>query len=118
VVGAENRPALAGHVDITSDKGRVFFGDLVCRCRELKCGILGRDAKKHCNEGSHRLVAKWPSRRQLVSEGFPNQETSVKDRQKPSALRRSASLGGLRSKILSPVPKDSKALDSLTVLNT
>ena len=102
MVGAENRPALAGHVDSTSDKGRVFFGDLVCRCRELKCGVLGRDAKKHCNEGSHRLVAKWPSRRQLVSEGFPNQETSVKDCQKPSGFAASCILGVLRNTFACP----------------
>jgi hypothetical protein len=30
------------------------------RCGELKCGILGRDAEKHGNEGSHRIMTKRP----------------------------------------------------------
>ena len=77
MVGTENRERLARHVDSTSDKGRVFFGDLDCRCRELKCGFVGRYAERHVNEGSDRLMAKRPLPRQLVSEGFANQETSV-----------------------------------------
>ena len=77
--GAENRTALARHVDSSSHERTVAFGDLDGRCGELKCGFLGGDAEERGNEGSHRLVAKWPSPRQLVSEGFPNQETSVKD---------------------------------------
>ena len=91
MVGAENRPALAGHVDSSPHERTVAFWDLDRRCGELKCGILGRDAEKHGNEGSHRLMAKRPLPRQLVAEGFPNQETSVKGCQKPSVLQRSAS---------------------------
>jgi len=60
VVGAENRPALAGHVDSSPHERTVAFWDLDRRCGELKCGILVGDAEKHGNEGSHRLMAKWP----------------------------------------------------------
>src|SRR5580704_16012610 len=89
VVGAENGAALARHVDSSSDERTVALWDLDRRCRELKCGFLGRDAKKHGNEGSQRLMAQRSLPRQLVAEGFPNQETSVKARQKFSASRRS-----------------------------
>jgi len=91
VVGAENNTALAGHVDSSPCERTVAFWDLDHRCGELKCGFLVRDAEKHGNQGSHRLVAKWPLPRQLVAEGFPKQEDSVTARQKPSALQRPAS---------------------------
>ena len=84
MVGTENGQALARHVDSTPDEGTVVLWDLDRRRCELKCGFVGRDAEKHGNEGSDRLVAKWPSPRQLVSEGFPNQETSVKDCRNPA----------------------------------
>ena len=84
MVGAEDGQKLARYVDSSPDERTVALWDLDCRCRELECGFLGRDAERHSNEGSDRLMAKWPSRRQLVAEGFPNQETSVKDCQKPS----------------------------------
>jgi hypothetical protein len=84
VVGAENRTALARHVDSSPHERTVAFWGLDRRCGELKCGILVRDAEKHGNEGSQRLMAKWPSPRQLVSEGFPNQRTSVKARHNPA----------------------------------
>ena len=60
MVGAENRTALARHVDSTPDERTVAVWDLDRRCGELKCGILVGDAEKHGNEGSHRLMAKWP----------------------------------------------------------
>ena len=77
--GAENGQRLAGHVDSSPHERTVALWDLDRRCGELKCGFLCRDAEKHGNEGSDRLVAKRPLPRQLVSERFPNQETSVKD---------------------------------------
>ena len=79
MVRAENRPALAGHVDSSPHERTVALWDLDRRCGELECGILGRDAEKHGNQGSVGLMAKRSLPRQLVSEGFPNQETSVKD---------------------------------------
>ena len=83
MVGAENRTALARHVDSTPDEGTVVLWDLDRRRCELKCGFVGRDAEKHGNEGSDRLVAKWPLPRQLVAEGFPNEETSVRASRNP-----------------------------------
>ena len=115
MVGTEIRPAVAGHVDSSANERTVAFWDLDRRCGELKCGILVRDAEKHGNEGSQRLMAQRSLPRQLVAEGFPNQETSVKDCLLPSAFQR---LRVLRSTTPSPVPKDSKALDSLTVPDT
>ena len=89
MVGAENRQRLARNVDSSPDERTVALWHLDCRCRELECGFVGGDAERHSNEGSDRLMAKRPLPRQLVSEGFPNQETSVKDCQQPSALQRS-----------------------------
>jgi len=91
VVGAENGSALAGHVDSSPNEKTVAFRDLDRRCRELKCGILGRDAEKCDNERSHRLMAQRSLPRQLVAEGLPHQEASVTARQKPGALQRPAS---------------------------
>src|SRR5689334_12314175 len=70
VFGTENRERLARHVDGSSDERTVAFWDLDRRCGELKCGFVGRDAERHGNEGSHRLMAKWPSPRQLVAQRF------------------------------------------------
>ncbi len=83
MVGAENGPALAGHVDSPANERTVAVWDLDRRCGELKCGILSRDAEKHGNERSHRLMAKRSLSRQLVAEGLPNQETSVKTARNP-----------------------------------
>ena len=58
MVGAENGQGLARHVDSSTDERTVALWDLDGRCRELKYGILGRDAQKHRNEGSDRLMAK------------------------------------------------------------
>ncbi len=58
MVGAENGPTLAGHVDGSPNERTVALWDLDRRCRKLECGILGRDAKKHGNEGSCRFMAK------------------------------------------------------------
>ena len=72
MVGAKNGPALAGHLDRSSNERTVVFWNLDSRYRELKCGVLGRNAEKHGNEGSHRLMAKRSLSRQLVPEGIPN----------------------------------------------
>ena len=111
MVGAENGQGLARHVDSSPHERTVALWDLDCRCRELKCGFVGRDAERHVNEGSDRLMAKRPLPRQLVSEGFPNQEILL---EKPRRSLPPASLGTLRSETLSPVPKDSRVLGKLS----
>ena len=70
MVRAENGQGLARHVDSSPHERTVAFWDLDRRCGELKCGILVRDAEKHGNEGSHRLVAKRPLPRQLIAQRF------------------------------------------------
>jgi hypothetical protein len=116
VDGAENRTALAGHVDSSPDEGTVALWDLGRRCGELKCGFLVRDAEKHGNEGSQRLMAQRSLPRQLVAEGFPNQETSVKGLPETRLFAAFCVLS--RSATPSPVPRDSRALGSLTMLDT
>jgi hypothetical protein len=80
VVGAENRQRLARHVDSSPHKRTVAFRELDCRCRELECGFLVRDAEKHGNEGSHRLMAQRSLPRQLVAQKFTTAASQIMGR--------------------------------------
>jgi hypothetical protein len=77
VVGAEDGQKLARHVDSSPDERTIAFWDLDCRCCELECGFLGRDAESHSNEGSQGLMAKRPLPRQLVAQRFTTPSSQI-----------------------------------------
>lgn len=96
LVGTEDGPSLAGHLDGPHDKWSSALRDLGLRQRQPGRQILRRASKEHRHKASLWLVARRPLQRRLVAPKFPSKRSQAVTRL--SVLRRIAPIRASQKK--------------------